>query len=232
MFDVVLPLKALPQAKSRLAKVLTDVQRRDLVLAMAQDVVAVLLAWRDCRTLTIIQGTGWPLKLPVAANLQVIREDSCGGCDLNEILAAAINQLNGERYAVVFGDLPGLRITDLEALSGAFSRGQTVICCDSQNLGTNALAFQADDVPAFRFGGNSCSDYARYIPRERRVAVASPGLSFDVDTSAALYALLWGNKAAMPVGPETQKWLRKARSSGVLWQENAKFEVQQRGISR
>ena len=53
---MVLPLKALAEAKSRLAEVLTDRQRSELMLAMAQDVIAVLLAWHDCRSLTIIQG--------------------------------------------------------------------------------------------------------------------------------------------------------------------------------
>lgn len=228
MFDVVLPLKALPKAKSRLAGVLTDMQRRELMLAMAQDVVAALLAWHDCRVLTIIQGAGWPPMLPVASNLQVMQEDECGGEGLNETLTAGIDKLVGERYLVVFGDLPGLDAADLTALSKAFAEGKTLICPDDQNVGTNALAFSANDTPVFRFGSNSGREYRRNICSERCVTLESRGLSFDVDTPAGLHALLWGRNAAMSAGAETQKWLRAARSSGVMQRENAFASAQQR----
>ena len=227
MFDVVLPLKALPKAKSRLADVLTNSQRSDLMLAMVQDVVVTLLAWSDCRSLTILQGPGWPPMLPAASKLQVIREDECGGVGLNEILAAGIDRLFGERIIVVFGDLPGLAAADLEALSTAFDKGKTVICPDDQNVGTNAVAFSADDIPVFRFGGNSFREYKRNICSDRRVVLERPGLSFDVDTPAGLHALLWGRNAAMSLGPATQKWVLAARSSGVMWRIQAPVSTQQ-----
>jgi len=219
LFDVVLPLKALAEAKSRLAEVLTDRQRSELMLAMAQDVIAVLLAWHDCRSLTIIQGPGWPSVLPVASNLQVMREDELGGKGLNAKLTSGINALEGEQYAVVFGDLPGLNAEDLKALSAAYKTGLSVICPDSDKLGTNVLAFSDSDVPVFRFGSGSYRDYSRHIPRERYVALSRPGLGFDVDTPTGLYALLWGGKATMPVGPATQNWLLEARRQGVMWRD-------------
>ena len=120
---MVLPLKALAEAKSRLAEVLTDRQRSELMLAMAQDVIAVLLAWHDCRSLTIIQGPGWPSVLPVASNLQVMREDELGGKGLNAKLTSGINALEGEQYAGVIGDLLGLNAEDLKALSAACKTG-------------------------------------------------------------------------------------------------------------
>ena len=227
MFDVVLPLKALPKAKSRLAEVLTNSQRRELMLAMAQDVVAALLAWSDCRSLTIIQGPGWPPMLPVVSKLRVIREDESGEVDLNKMLTGGIEKLVGERYVVVFGDLPGLDAGDLKALSTGFDNDKTVLCPDNQNVGTNALAFSAHNMPVFRFGSNSFREYGRNICSECCVVVESPGLSFDVDTPAGLYALLWGQNAAMSVGPATQKWLLAARSSGVMWQGQASVSMKQ-----
>ncbi|MDG1066237.1 MAG: 2-phospho-L-lactate guanylyltransferase [Luminiphilus sp.] len=232
MFDVVLPLKALPEAKSRLAEVLTDSQRRELMLAMAQDVVAALLAWSDCRSLTILQGTGWPPRLPMASKLRVIREGECGGVGLNEILTAGIDKLVGGRVVVVFGDLPGLAAADLKALRTAFDEGNTVICPDDQNVGTNALAFSVQNIPVFRFGGNSLREYGRNICSERCVVLERPGLSFDVDTPAGLYALLWGRNAAMSVGPATQKWVQAARRSGVMWRIQVPVSTQKNaGVS-
>ena len=227
MFDVVLPLKALPKAKSRLAEVLTNSQRRELMLAMAQDVVAALLAWSDCRSLTIIEGAGWPPPLPVVPKLRVIREDGSGEVDFNEMLTAGIEKLVGQRYVVVFGDLPGLNAADLKTLSTLFENDKTVICPDIHNVGTNALAFSAHNMPVFRFGSNSFAEYGRNLSSTRCVVLESPGFSFDVDTPAGLYALLWGQNATMSVGPATQKWLLAARSSGLMWRDQAPVSIQQ-----
>ncbi|CAN0566701.1 unnamed protein product, partial [Laminaria digitata] len=51
---VILPLKRLDTAKSRLAETLASVQRRDLVLAMAGDVLAVLVAHPAVASITVI----------------------------------------------------------------------------------------------------------------------------------------------------------------------------------
>ena len=226
MFDVVLPLKALATAKSRLADVLTDRQRRELMLAMAQDVIAALLAWHDCRSLTVIQGPGWPPVLPTAPNLQVIREHDLAGSGLNAKLTSGINALRGEQYAVVFGDLPGLQVEDLKALSAAFGTGLSVICPDSDSVGTNALAFSAGNMPVFRFGTGSYREYGSHLPKERCVSLSRPGLGFDVDTPIGLYALLWGSHAGMPLGPATQNWLLEARRLGIMSRNPLPVRVQ------
>ena len=74
MIDVLVPLKSLTSAKSRLSPFLSEAQREGLVVAMARDVLATLTAWPACHSIVVLQGKDWPPFLPASTKLRLVSE--------------------------------------------------------------------------------------------------------------------------------------------------------------
>ena len=229
MFDVLLPLKSLPLAKSRLAAVLTSAQRQDLAVAMARDVLATLMSWPDCGSVVVLQGKEWPPVMPASARLKLVSEGALLAGTLNELLHRGVEWLRAPRQLVLFADLPCLSVADLEAVGAALGSGSGVVCPDRRRRGTNALAFNAGSPPAFVFGVDSCQRHQQAFSAGGMspVAVDCAGLAWDIDTPDDLFDLLWGNQSGLKVGPATREWLESARDRGLLVAEKTAGRVSQ-----
>ena len=140
-WSLVIPVKLLAQAKSRLTG-LAGQRRAEFALAMAADTVAA--AVRADTVAAVLVVTDDPEVGAIAADLGaiVLADTPAGG--LNQALAhgAAYSQ---DRWpargrAGLAGDLPALRPLELTAALGAAARVQTAFVADADGTGTTLYA--------------------------------------------------------------------------------------------
>lgn len=215
MLEVIVPLKHLQRAKSRLRAVLDDRQRIALVRAMAGDLLALLRAHPRVASVTALVGERWDEAALRQLGVRVWPERELRGGELNRQLASALQRLRPRRALVLHADLPRLTVADIDTLARALDRHALVICPDARRRGTNALAFRRGAAPDFAFGPHS---FARHLRRARRrrsrfVVHRAPGFAHDVDTARDLRGLACAPPRGAP-GRRTRAWLR-------AWHERA-----------
>lgn len=206
-----LPLKDLVAAKTRLAGILAPSERRVLMQAMAEDVLAVLAEHAAVQRVTLLSDDPTAPLLAQRYGARHCAERSLGCRGLNAVLAAACAQLvapvnaAGERIMILHADLPWLRAADLDAaLAEHDATGGVLVGSDRAGQGTNLLLFGAEQVPDFHFGVDSC---ARHVAAARRSGQAvrvlqRSGIARDVDTPADVGELMMapangGSEAAL-----------------------------------
>ena len=172
------PLKALAEAKGRLAPAVGPLQRRLLAIAMFEDVVAALQAVPGLDAPVVVSPDREVWRRADAMGCRVVEEPPGRG-DLNASLAAAAARGgDGQALLVVAADLPLASAAGLErVLAAAGSPVAVVPSVDGG--GTNVLAWRDPGSFAPSFGPDSA---ARHLAVPGAVRVDDPGLSLDVDT--------------------------------------------------
>ncbi len=198
-WSLIIPLKPLALAKSRLAAAAGEALRPSLALAFAEDTVAAALACPAVVRLTVV--TDDPRAAERLAPLGARVLPDVPGRGLNAALAygAAVVRRLVPRAAVaaVNADLPALRPAELARVLAAADGHARSFLADSAGVGTTVLAAAPGVALAPAFGGRS---------RERHLASGAVELDpegvasvrRDVDTGADLHAAL-----ALGVGPRT-----------------------------
>ncbi len=186
--DVLIPVKPLARAKTRLAPDLSAGERAALCLAMLHDVLSAVAAARGLATIHVRVITSDPAVRDLAAAFGAEAVGDAGDGDLNQALTQAASALKRGRSShlfVVHADLPWLTAADLSAmLCGHPAAPGLTLARAVRDGGTNALLCSPPDVVPFRFGRQSCE---RYLDVARRAGcgvrlIDRPGLSFDLDT--------------------------------------------------
>jgi 2-phospho-L-lactate guanylyltransferase len=191
---VLVPVKRLDQAKTRLAATLSPAERADLV----QELLA--------HVLDAAQGAGvGPVTVVSAEDLPldgVPRFDD-GGLPWNEALAAAMSEVVREPVAaVVAGDLPLLRSDEVAALVQA-TPGRGLAIARARDGGTNAVAMRPPAVLGTHFGEPGSAAVHEQAARTAGVdahVIDLPGLAFDVDTPEDLDRLRKSARRASGAG--------------------------------
>jgi 2-phospho-L-lactate guanylyltransferase len=216
-WTVLLPVKVLARAKSRLA-VLAGDRRRELALALAADTVAAVLACPAVARVIVV--TSDPVAAPLLAALGavVVPEESAGldGLDgpedsagpgpqhlLNAALrhgaAVASRTWPGTGFAALTADLPALRPAELSAALRAAesATASAAFVPDAAGVGTTLYAVPpgGDFLPLF--GGASRARHAASGAAEIGLDDLA-GLRRDVDTPEDLQVVL-----ALGAGPRT-----------------------------
>jgi 2-phospho-L-lactate guanylyltransferase len=178
-FSLLVPVKDGRGAKTRLGGV-DAAGRAELMSAFARDAIGAALG----TSLVEVHVVGDPAAMAgLAADLGVPVVPDEGEGDLNQALrrAAARVARPGRGLAVMLGDLPCLRTTDLEL---ALDRGGRGYVADAAGTGTTLLftAPGADLDPRFGPGSAAAHEASGATP----VAGALPTLRLDVDTTGDL----------------------------------------------
>ena len=188
--DLVVPVKALERAKSRLVG--TRLDRPALALAFALDTIAAALP----AVRRVLAVTSDP---SVAAELHVLGVESRPGPEgLNEALRFGFGILRARDAGSVIGalqaDLPALRTADLTAALEA-ARGRS-FCPDRQGTGTTLLLSSpgGELAPAFGLGSAAAHTASGATP----LLGPWPTLRHDVDTAEDLRLA-----ADLGLGPRT-----------------------------
>jgi 2-phospho-L-lactate/phosphoenolpyruvate guanylyltransferase len=179
------PVKALAEAKGRLAPAVGPLPRRLLAIAMFEDVVAALQAVPALAAPVVVSPDREVWRRADAMGCRVVEEPPGAG-DLNGALTAAARRLgNGSPLLVVAADLPLASPAGLERVLAA-ARAPVAVVPSADGGGTNVLAWRDPASFAPSFGPDSA---ARHLAVPGAVRVEEPGLARDVDTLEDLEAV-------------------------------------------
>jgi 2-phospho-L-lactate guanylyltransferase len=195
-WTVVVPVKHLGRAKSRLRGALPGVPHADLALALVLDTLSAALACPAVAAVLVVGSD--PVVAAAAGGLgaKVLPDEPDAG--LNPAVARGAAAASGA-VAALAGDLPALRGDDLAAALGAATvRGYVP---DAAGTGTTLLAAPPGVRLDPRFGPGSARAHAASGARE--LTGAGESLRRDVDTAADLRAA-----ARLGLGPHTAALLR------------------------
>jgi 2-phospho-L-lactate guanylyltransferase len=170
------PLKALAEAKGRLAPEVGPLQRRLLAIAMFEDVIAALQAVPALAAPVVVSPDREVWRRADAMGCRVVEEPPGAG-DLNAALAAAGAAAGNGALLVVAADLPLASAAGLERVLAA--EAPVAVVPSADGAGTNVLAWRDPASFAPSFGPDSA---ARHLAVPGAVRVDDPGLSLDVDT--------------------------------------------------
>jgi 2-phospho-L-lactate guanylyltransferase len=186
-WTVLVPLRALPSAKSRLAVSLAQEVHGLLVEAIRADTLAAVGAAAPVvRTVLIGDAAGEDITLvQTSAGLNGALRDGA---------AYARERWPDDGIAALVGDLPALQADEIAAALDAAAEHRSAFVPDASGTGTTLLAASPGTQLDPRFGLGSAA-------RHGEIAVAlpaGPGLRTDVDTIAEL-----ADAARIGVGPAT-----------------------------
>jgi 2-phospho-L-lactate/phosphoenolpyruvate guanylyltransferase len=179
-WTVLIPLKALPAAKSRLAQSLLPHQHVEVVEAIRADTIAAAL---DAQLVARVVVVADVAALPHAPGVVTIVQTAPGlNSGLAEVWAQAACEWPGDGIASLVGDLPALQPMELDAALTEASEHPRSFVPDAAGVGTTLLAARPGVDLAPEYGVGSAA-------RHRASAVelaAGPGLRADVDTAEEL----------------------------------------------
>ena len=185
---MLVPVKDLGSAKSRLRGALPGVPHADLVLALVLDTLTAALACPAVAGVLVVSSDEAVASAARDVGAKVVPDAPAAG--LNAALAHGAAVTGRGPLAALAGDLPALRGTDLAAtLRAATLRAVTVrgYVRDAAGTGTTLLAAPPGVPLDPRFGPGS----ARAHARSGAVALpAAASLRRDVDTAADLAAAM------------------------------------------
>lgn len=173
---VLVPLKRLDQAKTRLAGLLSPEERAELMQTMLEGVLAAVRG-AGIERITLVTSE------PIAAVGAETWDDR--GLPWNEALRAAmLDVVSAPVATVVSADLPFLRPEEVGELIAA-TPAHGIAIARAVDGGTNAVSMRPPAVLTTRFGeprsARRHADSARAL-RLAHVVLDLPGLAFDVDT--------------------------------------------------
>lgn len=176
----IIPVKAAPGGKSRLAGVLDEDARKALVRAMTGHVVHAAQLARLIDRVAIVG----PSRQGLPESVALLADPGKG---LNAALHSAVAEagsLGASRIVIVAGDLPGVAPSDLDRLASTPGNG-AAIAPDRHEQGTNALSlpWPAARGFSFAFGPDSFARHraeAEGLGLEIEV-IRSNGLACDID---------------------------------------------------
>ncbi|MFJ3580759.1 2-phospho-L-lactate guanylyltransferase [Streptomyces sp. NPDC090127] len=198
-WSLIVPLKPLARAKSRLAAVAGALLRPRLALAFAQDTVAAALECGRVRDVVVV--TDDPAAAAALAALGARIVPDSPGAGLNAALTHGARTVREARpharVAALNADLPALRPHDLARVLEAAGQFPRAFLADAAEIGTTFLSAGPGAQLTPAFGGASRHRHLSSGAVEIRLAGVD-SVRRDVDTGEDLAAAL-----ALGVGPWT-----------------------------
>ncbi len=215
MIAALVPVKALPAAKSRLLPHLGADAARRLSIAMLGDVLEALAGVPSLARIAVVTPDATVAHAAREAGAEALLRPDPGLNPAVERAGAELAPGPEDGLLVVLGDVAGVRAGEIETLIGALP-GRGVALAPSRDGGTSALLRIPHDVIPAGFGPGSAKLHRDLAERAgvpfRELAL--PSLAIDVDEPSDLEALRSGASA----GPRTRRLLREldpiARGSG------------------
>ena len=206
-WTLVIPVKPLARAKSRLSDTASDGVRPGLALAFARDTVAAALACPAVRDVAVVTDDALAGRELAELGARIVPDEPSGG--LNAALAhaaAVIRSLRPESpLAALNADLPALRSLELARVLDAAAEFPRAFLADAAGVGTTLLAAAEGRELRPAFGVDSRFRHRMSGAVELRLTDVD-SVRQDVDTGEDLRAAL-----ALGVGRYTA-----AASEGLL----------------
>ncbi|MBE8477868.1 2-phospho-L-lactate guanylyltransferase [Streptomyces justiciae] len=198
-WTLVIPLKPLERAKSRLSDTAADGLRPGLALAFAQDTVAAALASRAVGDVAVVTDDPLAGRELSALGARIVPDEPRGG--LNAALAYGAGVVRASHpetpVAALNADLPALRPLELARVLDAATEFPRAFLPDAAGIGTTLLAIHGDQELRPSFGTDSRARHRASGAVELALTDVD-SVRQDVDTGEDLRAAL-----ALGVGPRT-----------------------------
>ncbi|MER5752926.1 2-phospho-L-lactate guanylyltransferase [Streptomyces sp. NPDC002088] len=198
-WTLVIPLKPLTRAKSRLSDTATGGLRPRLALAFAQDTVAAALASPAVENVAVVTDDELAGRELAALGARIVADEPGGG--LNAALAHGAAVVRASRpgcpVAALNADLPALRPLELTRVLEAATEFPRAFLPDAAAIGTTLLAATSGRELLPAFGPDSRARHRASGAMELRLE-AVDSVRQDVDTGDDLRTAL-----ALGVGPRT-----------------------------
>ncbi|GAA2518089.1 2-phospho-L-lactate guanylyltransferase [Streptomyces gobitricini] len=210
-WSLVVPLKPLALAKSRLAGHAGPLARPRLALAFAQDTVAAALASRAVRDVSVVTDDPVAALTLGALGARIVPDRPAAG--LNAALAHGARAVRARRpgapVATLNADLPALRPAELSRVLAVAAEFPRAFLPDAAEIGTTLLSAAPGVELRPAFGGASRRRHLLSGAAEIRLdGVRS--VRQDVDTGDDLRAAV-----ELGVGPRTaERWAVDVRAAG------------------
>ncbi|MEU6980568.1 2-phospho-L-lactate guanylyltransferase [Streptomyces sp. NPDC046371] len=206
-WSLVVPLKPLARAKSRLAPAAAGALRPRLALAFAEDTVAAALACAAVRDVVVVTDDREAGAALAALGARILADVPGGG--LNGALAHGAREVRAARagaaVAALNADLPALRSAELTRVLEAAGQFPRAFLADAAEIGTTFLSASSGTELEPAFGGASRRRHLSTGAVEIRLDGVD-SVRRDVDTGEDLAAAL-----ALGVGPRTAaRWVGAA----------------------
>lgn len=207
---LIIAVKRLSVAKTRLAPAFPAPQREAVVLAMLVDTITAASAARGLEHITVVTPDEAAAAAAADLGAEVLADPTPDGHGdpLNNALAAAERAVAGSvpNIVVLQGDLPALQSYELEEAIAAARAHPRSFVADRHGMGTAALfAFGSALDP--RFGRDSSTRHRQSGALE--LTGAWPGLRCDIDTPEDLAVA-----RRLGVGPATARALAQSTIGG------------------
>ncbi len=157
MIAAIVPAKALDEAKTRLAAVLSEEERRRLALAMLEDVLAALACVSRLDTVWVVSPDDEVLELARRSGVEAIAEpESVRGLHGALIHAQDVmSPRSPDAVLVVLADVPAVSAGDVDRVLDTLGSDSGAVICPSSAGGTSVLALRPAGAIPFRFGPGS-----------------------------------------------------------------------------
>ncbi len=203
--QALLPIKHLTGVKTRLGNILSAEERRQLVRAMAEDVVAALKATKGLAGITVVSHDASVASWAKSHDLDLINDRDASG--LSSAIGLAAHQANEAGAAailVVLADTPLATASDFEAVIEAHNKADApahlILSPSRDNDGSNCLLVAPPGAMAFHYGPGSAKAHSNEAQAADLVVtqLKRPGIAHDIDTEADLRDLITSTE--MPGG--------------------------------
>jgi len=181
---VIIPVKRLDNAKSRLSSFLTDDERKQFCLKMLEDVLRTVKSTKRVHETVVVSKD--PMVSQVAKNFEVVylKERKTG---LNKTVSEAVDWCieGGATSALVLpADIPLVVPTNLNRIFTLGEKASIVISPSRNGKGTNALLLTPPKVSPTFYGPRS---FQRHIKEATKLRISfrrymSPRIALDIDT--------------------------------------------------
>ena len=189
----IVPVKALAQAKRRLAPVLPDAARRRLVLAMLEDVLAAVARTEGVERVLVVTPDAGAASLAESRGAVIVPEPGVGGLNAAVESAIALALSRGLGQALVLpADIPLATPGELASLiASRRSRPGVTLAPSHDGDGTNALLLAPPNAIAPCYGpGSYLQHMSQAMARHIDVNVLHlAGVARDIDEPADLAVL-------------------------------------------
>jgi 2-phospho-L-lactate/phosphoenolpyruvate guanylyltransferase len=196
----IVPVKALGDAKQRLASVLPLEARRRLMLVMLHDVLAALRQVETLGPIVIVSPDPHVAQIVERQGVLLLREERCTGHSAAVVAGLAFAKARGATRAVTLpADVPLVSAGEIGRVIDVAGQGVTLVPSRDGD-GSNAIVFDPLDALAPSFGPGSFARHRAQLA-ERGVAcrvLLLPGLGLDIDEPDDLAQLVLRTRGLSP----------------------------------
>ncbi len=212
MTDIVIPVKKLSKSKQRLSGLLTPTVRAGLVLAMLEDLLAVI-SFIDHGQVLVVASDDLVFDVARKFGANILREDQ--PWDYNSAVNAGFAALGDVGNVAVFpADIPLARSREISRLVAASEMDKPLVrlAPSRDKLGTNGLFLSSRHLIRPGFGPDSFAGHCRSASAMGidTVSLKAPGLAHDIDTPLDLQEFMQHRQSGL-----TLEFMESIHSAGL-----------------